>query len=188
MDYIITLYIFCPCRVPKFWCKYAAEPILLVFCWDGVGSGPCVQSCLLCCFFQDLYRKDCNLAAQLLQCSKSHYRAHKMSEVRTEILPPAYRDFTRSTEHTHTHTHMTKAGGFLDRTYIHRQQKHGLCIKLNRVGVFESWTSSITTLFFMHQLPPKLTVVNLLCPATREQCHAFLRSGRSWLQLHATVI
>lgn len=30
---------------------------------------------------QELYRKDCNLAAQLLQCSKSHYRAHKMSEV-----------------------------------------------------------------------------------------------------------
>nr|XP_020446556.1 brain-enriched guanylate kinase-associated protein isoform X2 [Monopterus albus] len=30
----------------------------------------------------DLYRKDCNLAAQLLQCSKSHYRAHKMSEER----------------------------------------------------------------------------------------------------------
>ncbi|KAM7403189.1 hypothetical protein PAMA_003896 [Pampus argenteus] len=27
----------------------------------------------------DVYRKDCNLAAQLLQCSKSHYRAHKMS-------------------------------------------------------------------------------------------------------------
>ncbi|XP_068608127.1 brain-enriched guanylate kinase-associated protein [Brachionichthys hirsutus] len=29
----------------------------------------------------DLYRKDCNLAAQLLQRSKSHYRAHKMSEL-----------------------------------------------------------------------------------------------------------
>ncbi|XP_054909254.1 brain-enriched guanylate kinase-associated protein isoform X1 [Poeciliopsis prolifica] len=29
----------------------------------------------------DLYRKDCNLAAQLLQCSKSHYRAHKSSEL-----------------------------------------------------------------------------------------------------------
>uniref|UniRef100_A0A3Q3L9R1 Brain enriched guanylate kinase associated n=1 Tax=Mastacembelus armatus TaxID=205130 RepID=A0A3Q3L9R1_9TELE len=29
----------------------------------------------------DLYRKDCNLAAQLLQCSKSHYRAHRMSEL-----------------------------------------------------------------------------------------------------------
>uniref|UniRef100_A0AAV2JCI4 Brain-enriched guanylate kinase-associated protein n=1 Tax=Knipowitschia caucasica TaxID=637954 RepID=A0AAV2JCI4_KNICA len=29
----------------------------------------------------DVYRKDCNLAAQLLQCSKSHYRAHKMSEL-----------------------------------------------------------------------------------------------------------
>ncbi|XP_075964808.1 brain-enriched guanylate kinase-associated protein [Anarhichas minor] len=28
----------------------------------------------------DLYRKDCNLAAQLLQC-KSHYRAHKLSEM-----------------------------------------------------------------------------------------------------------
>uniref|UniRef100_A0A672HF17 Uncharacterized protein n=1 Tax=Salarias fasciatus TaxID=181472 RepID=A0A672HF17_SALFA len=29
----------------------------------------------------DVYRKDCNLAAQLLQCSKSHYRVHKMSEL-----------------------------------------------------------------------------------------------------------
>uniref|UniRef100_A0A4W5N7X9 Uncharacterized protein n=1 Tax=Hucho hucho TaxID=62062 RepID=A0A4W5N7X9_9TELE len=29
----------------------------------------------------DLYRKDCNLAAQLLQCSKSHHRAHKLSEL-----------------------------------------------------------------------------------------------------------
>ncbi|XP_043930496.1 brain-enriched guanylate kinase-associated protein isoform X2 [Protopterus annectens] len=29
----------------------------------------------------ELYRKDCNLAAQLLQCSKSHYRAHKLSEL-----------------------------------------------------------------------------------------------------------
>ncbi|KAJ3613248.1 hypothetical protein NHX12_019498, partial [Muraenolepis orangiensis] len=29
----------------------------------------------------DLYRKDCNLAAQLLQGSKSHHRAHKMSEL-----------------------------------------------------------------------------------------------------------
>nr|XP_057947447.1 uncharacterized protein LOC131140758 [Doryrhamphus excisus] len=29
----------------------------------------------------DLYRKDCNLAAQLLHCTKSHYRAHKMSEL-----------------------------------------------------------------------------------------------------------
>uniref|UniRef100_A0A1A8LVP0 Brain-enriched guanylate kinase-associated n=1 Tax=Nothobranchius pienaari TaxID=704102 RepID=A0A1A8LVP0_9TELE len=29
----------------------------------------------------DLYRKDCNLAAQLLQCSKSHFRAHKLSEL-----------------------------------------------------------------------------------------------------------
>ncbi|KAM4540714.1 brain-enriched guanylate kinase-associated protein isoform 5-T7 [Fundulus diaphanus] len=29
----------------------------------------------------DLYRKDCNLAAHLLQCSKSHYRAHKLSEL-----------------------------------------------------------------------------------------------------------
>ncbi|TNM95349.1 hypothetical protein fugu_016432 [Takifugu bimaculatus] len=32
----------------------------------------------------DLYRKDCNLAAQLLQCSKSHYRAHKMSELEAQ--------------------------------------------------------------------------------------------------------
>ncbi|XP_056152302.1 brain-enriched guanylate kinase-associated protein [Lampris incognitus] len=29
----------------------------------------------------DMYRKDCNLAAQLLQCSKSHIRAHKISEL-----------------------------------------------------------------------------------------------------------
>ncbi|XP_072221694.1 brain-enriched guanylate kinase-associated protein [Leuresthes tenuis] len=35
----------------------------------------------------DLYRKDCNLAAQLLQCSKSHYRAHKLSE-----LPPEFQE------------------------------------------------------------------------------------------------
>ncbi|XP_035529579.1 brain-enriched guanylate kinase-associated protein [Morone saxatilis] len=33
----------------------------------------------------DLYRKDCNLAAQLLQCSKSHYRVHKMSELPLEF-------------------------------------------------------------------------------------------------------
>ncbi|XP_010779727.1 brain-enriched guanylate kinase-associated protein [Notothenia coriiceps] len=33
----------------------------------------------------DLYRKDCNLAAQLLQCSKSHYRAHKMSELPVDL-------------------------------------------------------------------------------------------------------
>ncbi|XP_030644867.1 brain-enriched guanylate kinase-associated protein [Chanos chanos] len=29
----------------------------------------------------DLYRKDCNLAAQLLQCGKSHYRHHELSEL-----------------------------------------------------------------------------------------------------------
>ncbi|XP_051501937.1 brain-enriched guanylate kinase-associated protein-like [Myxocyprinus asiaticus] len=29
----------------------------------------------------DLYRKDCNLAAQLLQCGKSPYRVHKLSEL-----------------------------------------------------------------------------------------------------------
>ncbi|XP_040055148.1 brain-enriched guanylate kinase-associated protein isoform X3 [Gasterosteus aculeatus] len=29
----------------------------------------------------DVYRKDCNLAAELLQCSKPHYRAHKLSEL-----------------------------------------------------------------------------------------------------------
>ncbi|XP_062863648.1 brain-enriched guanylate kinase-associated protein [Trichomycterus rosablanca] len=29
----------------------------------------------------ELYRKDCKLAAQLLQCGKSHYRAHKLSEL-----------------------------------------------------------------------------------------------------------
>ena len=32
-------------------------------------------------FLQELYRKDCNLAAQLLQCSKNYDRAHKLSEV-----------------------------------------------------------------------------------------------------------
>lgn len=35
---------------------------------------------------QDLYRKDCNLAAQLLQCSKSHHRGHKLSEVNSDLL------------------------------------------------------------------------------------------------------
>ncbi|XP_012823382.1 brain-enriched guanylate kinase-associated protein isoform X2 [Xenopus tropicalis] len=29
----------------------------------------------------ELYRKDCNLASQLLQCSKSYFRAHKLSEL-----------------------------------------------------------------------------------------------------------
>ncbi|XP_076835311.1 brain-enriched guanylate kinase-associated protein isoform X2 [Brachyhypopomus gauderio] len=33
----------------------------------------------------DLYRKDCNLAAQLLQCGKSHYRAHKLSELPSDL-------------------------------------------------------------------------------------------------------
>uniref|UniRef100_H3AAX0 Brain enriched guanylate kinase associated n=1 Tax=Latimeria chalumnae TaxID=7897 RepID=H3AAX0_LATCH len=33
----------------------------------------------------ELYRKDCNLAAQLLQCTKSHHRAHKLSELPTEF-------------------------------------------------------------------------------------------------------
>nr|XP_023684162.1 brain-enriched guanylate kinase-associated protein isoform X1 [Paramormyrops kingsleyae]XP_023684163.1 brain-enriched guanylate kinase-associated protein isoform X1 [Paramormyrops kingsleyae] len=33
----------------------------------------------------DLYRKDCNLAAQLLRCSNSHYRAHKLSELPSEF-------------------------------------------------------------------------------------------------------
>ncbi|KAG2457692.1 BEGIN protein, partial [Polypterus senegalus] len=45
----------------------------------------------------ELYRKDCNLAAQLLQCSKSHYRAHKLSEL------PA--DFQERVSH-----HMEKHG------------------------------------------------------------------------------
>lgn len=31
--------------------------------------------------FQEHYRKDCNLAAQLLQCSQNHCRVHKLSEV-----------------------------------------------------------------------------------------------------------
>lgn len=33
------------------------------------------------CLLQDVSRKDCNLAAQLLQRSKSHHRVHKLSEV-----------------------------------------------------------------------------------------------------------
>ncbi|XP_058470854.1 uncharacterized protein LOC131444507 [Solea solea] len=45
----------------------------------------------------DLYRKDCNLAAQLLHCSKSHYRAHKMSE-----LPLDFQE--RISSHMEKHT------------------------------------------------------------------------------------
>ncbi|XP_072544999.1 brain-enriched guanylate kinase-associated protein [Salminus brasiliensis] len=33
----------------------------------------------------DLYRKDCNLAAQLLQCGKSQHRVHKVSELPTDF-------------------------------------------------------------------------------------------------------
>nr|XP_056707420.1 brain-enriched guanylate kinase-associated protein isoform X1 [Euleptes europaea] len=33
----------------------------------------------------ELYRKDCNLAAQLLQCSKNYDRAHKLSELPSEF-------------------------------------------------------------------------------------------------------
>ncbi|XP_016382666.1 brain-enriched guanylate kinase-associated protein-like [Sinocyclocheilus rhinocerous] len=33
----------------------------------------------------DLYRKDCNLAAQLIQCEKSPYRAHKLSELPADL-------------------------------------------------------------------------------------------------------
>ncbi|KAM5129908.1 brain-enriched guanylate kinase-associated protein [Mantella aurantiaca] len=33
----------------------------------------------------ELYRKDCNLASQLLQCSKGFYRAHKLSEMPAEF-------------------------------------------------------------------------------------------------------
>uniref|UniRef100_A0A672M7B8 Uncharacterized protein n=1 Tax=Sinocyclocheilus grahami TaxID=75366 RepID=A0A672M7B8_SINGR len=33
----------------------------------------------------DLYRKDCNLAAQLIQCGKSPYRAHKLSELPADL-------------------------------------------------------------------------------------------------------
>ncbi|XP_075047995.1 brain-enriched guanylate kinase-associated protein isoform X2 [Mixophyes fleayi] len=33
----------------------------------------------------ELYRKDCNLASQLLQCSKTYYRAHKLSELPTDF-------------------------------------------------------------------------------------------------------
>ncbi|XP_063804707.1 brain-enriched guanylate kinase-associated protein isoform X2 [Pseudophryne corroboree] len=44
----------------------------------------------------ELYRKDCNLASQLLQCSKSYYRAHKLSE-----LPTDFQD--RVSEHLEKH-------------------------------------------------------------------------------------
>ncbi|KAK9960316.1 hypothetical protein ABG768_010386 [Culter alburnus] len=33
----------------------------------------------------DLYRKDCNLAAQLLQCGKSPYRSHRLSELPADL-------------------------------------------------------------------------------------------------------
>ncbi|XP_077077825.1 brain-enriched guanylate kinase-associated protein [Siphateles boraxobius] len=33
----------------------------------------------------DLYRKDCNLAAQLLQCGKSPYRVHRLSELHADL-------------------------------------------------------------------------------------------------------
>ncbi|XP_067310927.1 brain-enriched guanylate kinase-associated protein isoform X2 [Pseudorasbora parva] len=33
----------------------------------------------------DLYRKDCNLAAQLLQCGKSPHRAHRLSELPADL-------------------------------------------------------------------------------------------------------
>ncbi|KAG1952292.1 brain-enriched guanylate kinase-associated protein [Pimephales promelas] len=33
----------------------------------------------------DLYRKDCNLAAQLLQCGKSPYRVHRLSELPVDL-------------------------------------------------------------------------------------------------------
>ncbi|XP_077125404.1 brain-enriched guanylate kinase-associated protein isoform X2 [Ranitomeya variabilis] len=44
----------------------------------------------------ELYRKDCNLASQLLQCSKSYYRAHKLSE-----LPADFQE--RVSEHLENH-------------------------------------------------------------------------------------
>ncbi|XP_026781774.1 brain-enriched guanylate kinase-associated protein isoform X2 [Pangasianodon hypophthalmus] len=37
----------------------------------------------------DLYKKDCNSAAQLLQCGKSHYRAQKQSKLHTDFQEKA---------------------------------------------------------------------------------------------------
>ncbi|XP_018089172.2 brain-enriched guanylate kinase-associated protein isoform X2 [Xenopus laevis] len=44
----------------------------------------------------ELYRKDCNLASQLLQCSKSYFRAHKLSE-----LPADFQE--RVSQHLENH-------------------------------------------------------------------------------------
>ncbi|KAM9294650.1 brain-enriched guanylate kinase-associated protein [Gastrophryne carolinensis] len=44
----------------------------------------------------ELYRKDCNLASQLLQCSKGFYRAHKLAE-----LPADFQE--RVSEHLENH-------------------------------------------------------------------------------------
>lgn len=56
--------------------------------WSGMGKRlkatstlQTLKKRLFFVFFQELYRKDCNLAAQLLQCSKNYDRAHKLSEV-----------------------------------------------------------------------------------------------------------
>ncbi|KAL0969609.1 hypothetical protein UPYG_G00229750 [Umbra pygmaea] len=46
----------------------------------------------------ELYRKDCNLAAQLLHCSKSYHRAHKLSE-----LPMDFQE--RVSTHIEKHGH-----------------------------------------------------------------------------------
>ncbi|KAL2098690.1 hypothetical protein ACEWY4_005170 [Coilia grayii] len=52
----------------------------------------------------ELYRKDCNLAAQLLQCGKSHYRSHKLSE-----LPVDFQDRLSSHMEKHGHSHTVAA-------------------------------------------------------------------------------
>lgn len=51
----------------------AAPPAL------GAGQGGCAKRPSL--VFQELYRKDCNLAAQLLQSSQTYGRVRKVSEV-----------------------------------------------------------------------------------------------------------
>ncbi|XP_017569325.2 brain-enriched guanylate kinase-associated protein [Pygocentrus nattereri] len=51
----------------------------------------------------DLYRKDCNLAAQLLQCGKSHYRTHKLSELPTDFQE-------RVSSHIEKHGHARSMG------------------------------------------------------------------------------
>ncbi|XP_037342519.1 brain-enriched guanylate kinase-associated protein isoform X1 [Pungitius pungitius] len=52
----------------------------------------------------DSYRKDCSLAAELLQCSKPHYRSHKLSE-----LPLDFQE--RISSHVEKHKWSSEATG-----------------------------------------------------------------------------